>query len=165
MNEFSPYLSKIADYLLDKGWTITTAESCTGGGISSEITSMSGSSAYFDRAFVTYSNNSKSELVGVPPQLLEKYGAVSSQVVEKMAVGSLQRAKANVSIAVSGIAGPNGGTKDKPVGTVWIAIAIQTDIKDNPQVFSERFMFDGDRENIRRQTIKSSFIKVLELIG
>lgn len=167
MNEISTSLQKIARILIQKNWTITTAESCTGGGISAAITSLAGSSQYFERAFVTYSNAAKADLVGVDPALISNHGAVSQQVVEQMAIGALRRANANVAIAVSGIAGPDGGTADKPVGTVWIAIALQSSFNDTDDISacSEQFLFSGDRENIRHQTIKSSFIKLLQLIS
>ncbi|MDX1656133.1 MAG: CinA family protein, partial [Candidatus Competibacteraceae bacterium] len=106
-----------------RGWMAATAESCTGGGIAMALTELAGSSAWFDRGFITYSNAAKSELLGVEPALIEASGAVSSEVVKAMAEGALARSRAGVSVAVSGIAGPEGGSELKPVGTIWIAWA------------------------------------------
>jgi len=134
---------------------LATAESCTGGGIAQAITEIAGSSAWFERGFVTYSNVSKQELLGVPADILGNFGAVSEQTVLAMARGALARSHAQISVAVSGIAGPDGGTADKPVGTVWIAWALSH--RQNTQCFQ----FDGDRRAVREQTIQHALQGIL----
>lgn len=137
-------LQEIADLLTASGKTISTAESCTGGYISHLITSKSGSSAYYNGSVISYSNNVKINLLGVDPITIESYGAVSKQTVEEMANGAIRVLKTDYAIAVTGIAGPGGGSVDKPVGTVWIAVA------DGDKVVCRLFNFDGDRgENIK----------------
>ena len=167
MNEIDSLSAKLGQKLSKLGWTITTAESCTGGGISSAITEVAGSSAYFQRAFITYSNEAKAEMLAIPLDSINSNGAVSKYTVEAMAQGAIKAANANVAIAVSGVAGPTGGSDDKPVGTVWMSIVIQysLDNKIKSTVYSQCFIFDGDRKEIRLKTIKSSLNKVLEMIG
>ncbi|MBP2168030.1 nicotinamide-nucleotide amidase [Erwinia toletana] len=126
--------------------TVTAAESCTGGWISKVITDIAGSSAWFERGFVTYSNEAKQQLTGVTATALEQFGAVSEQVVREMALGALQAAHADFAISVSGIAGPDGGTAEKPTGTVWFGFA-----SANGTVLTRRQHFAGDREAVRRQ--------------
>ena len=139
---------------------LVTAESCTGGWIAKALTDIPGSSQWFDRGFVTYSNAAKHQLLGVPEDLLERHGAVSEAVVRAMTEGALRHAEARIAVAVSGIAGPDGGTPDKPVGTVWIAWgASETD-----QVVARRYAFDGDRERVRRQAVATALEGVLELL-
>lgn len=129
-----------------RGETLTSAESCTGGWIAKVITDVPGSSAWFERGFVTYSNQAKEQLIGVSPQTLDAYGAVSEQVVREMAAGALQAAQADYAVSVSGIAGPDGGSEEKPVGTVWFGFA------DNQgQIFARKALFAGDRDAVRRQ--------------
>jgi nicotinamide-nucleotide amidase len=111
---------QLGEMLCKKNAKLTTAESCTGGGISEAITAVSGSSQWFEFGFVTYANSAKQQLLGVSKQTLDQYGAVSEQVVEQMAQGAIRQSRADYAIAVSGIAGPEGGTEDKPVGTVWV---------------------------------------------
>ncbi|MFS2225367.1 nicotinamide-nucleotide amidase [Pantoea sp. B65] len=125
--------------------TVTAAESCTGGWISKVITDIAGSSAWFERGFVTYSNEAKQQLIGVSAATLEQWGAVSEPVVREMALGALQAAHADYAIAVSGIAGPDGGSADKPTGTVWFGFASARG------VVARRQLFAGDREAVRRQ--------------
>ncbi|MDA8622192.1 nicotinamide-nucleotide amidohydrolase family protein [Psychrosphaera sp.] len=159
-------LEKLATQLIEKNWTVTTAESCTGGGISSAITELAGSSTYFNQAFVTYSNDSKQSLVGVKGLTLDSYGAVSEQTVKEMAVGALIKANANVAIAVSGIAGPGGGTENKPVGTVWFAFAVRDNNTDVSKIslFSELRVFDGDRSLVREQAVNYALNHLVSLI-
>lgn len=166
LNEIETLSSQLGQKLLALGWTITTAESCTGGGISSAITEVAGSSAYFERSFITYSNEAKSEMLGVASELITEHGAVSSEVVQAMALGALSKANANIAIAVSGIAGPGGGTEEKPVGTVYLAIAIQCllDKSTESTVNVQRLNLAGNRQQVRMDTIKISIIKVLDLI-
>jgi nicotinamide-nucleotide amidase len=139
-----------------KKWQITSAESCTGGGLGYAITSVSGSSAWFERSFVTYSNEAKSDLVGVKQETLEQFGAVSQQVVEQMALGAMREANAHVAVSVSGVAGPGGGTELKPVGTVWFGFAVAGD------VYTQVQQFDGDRNSVREQAIVYALNTVTE---
>ncbi|WON76393.1 nicotinamide-nucleotide amidase [Serratia sp. UGAL515B_01] len=126
--------------------SITCAESCTGGGIAKAITDIAGSSAYFERGFVTYSNAAKHELLGVAETTLSAHGAVSENVVREMAVGALKAANADLAISVSGIAGPDGGSEDKPVGTVWFGFATRSG-----RVLTRKMHFAGDRDAVRLQ--------------
>lgn len=130
-----------------KNLTISCAESCTGGGIASAITDVAGSSAWFERGFVTYSNVAKQQMLGVPEALLENHGAVSRPVVEAMAQGALIAAKAGLAVATSGIAGPGGGSIDKPVGTVWFAWAWGNKVE------SQCCVFEGGRTEVRQQAV------------
>jgi nicotinamide-nucleotide amidase len=131
------------------GLSIATAESCTGGLIAKCLTDIAGSSDYFERGWVTYSNAAKRAELGVPAALIERHGAVSEAVALAMARGALQRSAARVAIAVTGIAGPAGGTREKPVGTVWIAWGLRR--RQRPQVFARLYRFRGGRNAIRRQ--------------
>ncbi len=131
--------------------TIATAESCTGGGIAQAITEVPGSSAWFDRGFVTYSNAAKVQMLGVNPQTLEHYGAVSAETAVEMAAGALARSDADVAVAVTGIAGPDGETPDKPIGTVFIAW-----VHKNGEAKTVKKKFAGNRRQIREQTVKSA---------
>ena len=135
---------------------VGTAESCTGGWIAQAVTMVPGSSSWFDAGFVTYSNKSKVQQLGVDPQLIDQYGAVSDVVVEKMLIGVLNRTGANCSIATSGVAGPDGGTEDKPVGTVWIGVG-----HEFKGLMTRRYLFEGDRNSVRQQTV----IEGLNLMG
>lgn len=141
--------------------TLTTAESCTGGWIAKAITDVSGSSAWFERGFVTYSNEAKEQLIGVSAETLATYGAVSEAVVREMAVGALLAAQANYAVSVSGIAGPDGGSDEKPVGTVWFGFA-----DNQEQIVTIKMQFTGDRDAVRRQatefalhTLLNEFLK------
>lgn len=140
--------TELGRVLGEKGLTISTAESCTGGGIAYAITSTAGSSDYFNQSYVTYSNQAKQQLLDVKAETLENYGAVSAQTVQEMAKGCLRKAAADIAIAVSGIAGPGGGSADKPVGTVWFGFAMAGDL-----TFTVLKQFDGDRMGIRNQAI------------
>lgn len=131
------------------GLTLATAESCTGGLIAKCLTDIAGSSDYFERGWVTYSNAAKHGELGVAGQLIERHGAVSEAVALAMARGALRRSPARVSIAVTGIAGPAGGARGKPVGTVWVAWGLQR--KGGIQVYARQFRFRGGRDAIRRQ--------------
>jgi nicotinamide-nucleotide amidase len=141
-------LAGLLDLYRQRGLRIATAESCTGGLIAATLTAIAGSSDVFERGWVTYSNQAKSESLGVPAELIDAKGAVSSEVAEAMARGALRRAQADVAVSVTGVAGPGGGSADKPVGLVYIGLAR----KDGwSQV--ERCQFDGDRDAVRRQTV------------
>ncbi len=136
---------------------VSTAESCTGGGIAEAITRIAGSSAWFEAGYITYSNAQKSAQLGVPEALFAQVGAVSREVVEAMARGAQSRSGARFAVAVSGIAGPGGGSAEKPVGTVWLAWA------DGDRRFAERCQFAGDRESVRRQTVQRALDGLLRL--
>lgn len=141
-----------------KSIKITTAESCTGGLISSLIISISGASEVFENSFVTYSNSSKTKMLGVSAALIKSKGAVSKEVAKEMAIGALKNSAANISVSVTGIAGPGGGTKEKPVGLVYIAAA-----KTGKTVIKQ-YKFKGDREKIRLQAVEKAVDLLSEII-
>jgi nicotinamide-nucleotide amidase len=145
-----------AETLLDacraKGIRLATAESCTGGLIAAALTAVAGSSDVFDRGFVTYSNDAKHQMIGVPSDLIETLGAVSEEVARAMASGALERSRAGIAVAVTGVAGPGGGTDAKPVGLVCFGIAE----RGQPTV-SEHRVFPGDRSSIRAATVAHAF--------
>lgn len=140
-------------------WQLALAESCTGGGIAKIVTDVAGSSAWFDRGFVTYSNNAKIELLGVEAETLERFGAVSQETAQEMAAGALAHSHANLTFAVTGIAGPNGGTPDKPVGTVFIAWQRRGQPGD-----CSRQLFSGDRAGIREQVTRYCLQQALHVL-
>jgi len=140
-----------------RGFMLATAESCTGGWVAQALTAISGSSDWFERGFVTYSNAAKEDMLGVSPQTLERHGAVSEQTASEMAAGALAHSRADIALAITGIAGPSGGTPDKPVGMVCFAWAA----KDRPPVCSTR-QLTGDREAVRRQAVMAALQGVLE---
>jgi len=143
--------------LKQRGLVLATAESCTGGWVAQAVTAISGSSEWFDRGFVTYSNEAKQEMLGVRAETLAAFGAVSEQTVREMAAGALAHSRAQVALAITGIAGPGGGTKEKPVGTVCFAWAR----KDaGPESLTHHF--SGEREEIRRQSVITALQGVLE---
>ena len=129
-----------------RGATVTTAESCTGGWVAKTLTDIAGSSAWFERGFVTYSNEAKSQMIGVSEATLLSHGAVSEPVVVEMAIGALRAARADYAISVSGIAGPDGGSAEKPVGTVWFGFA-----GSDGRGLSRKMQFEGDRDAVRLQ--------------
>lgn len=141
---------RIAKRLKARKQWLATAESCTGGLIAQLLTGVAGSSAWFERGLVTYSNRAKVELLGVPQSVIDRHGAVSRECCEAMASGLLQQAAVQWAISVTGIAGPSGGSKDKPVGTVWIGVA------QAGAVEARHFLFSGDRESIRRQSAEAA---------
>ena len=145
--------------LLDKKLQLATAESCTGGLIAAACTDLAGSSAWFERGFVTYSNDAKIELLGVEERILRRAGAVCEGVARAMVTGALTHSKAQVAVAVTGVAGPTGGSASKPVGTVWFGFAVPG------QVVTEKCHFDGDRAAVRAATVRHAFIRLLELLG
>ncbi|ALJ37298.1 CinA family protein [Azospirillum brasilense] len=140
----------LAEYEL-AGYTLATAESCTGGLIAGALTDIAGSSKVVDRGFVTYSNVAKSEMLGVPPSLIYAHGAVSPEVAVAMAVGALAKSKADVTVAVTGVAGPGGGTPEKPVGRVYIATAVRRGTAKHKE-----YTFPGDREAVRLATVQTA---------
>lgn len=149
-------ISSIGQLLLPSRGFLVTAESCTGGGIAQAITAVPGVSAWFYGGFVTYSNEAKMNLLNVEGQALQSHGAVSPVVVEQMALGALNSTGARIAVSVSGIAGPGGGTPQKPVGTVWIGWATAEACS------SEHFLFSCSREDIRQATIKAALQGVLQ---
>ena len=153
------YIKEVFTILHNKKLKLTTAESCTGGWLAKVITDISGSSEIFDRGFVTYSNKAKQEMLGVSIQSLDKYGAVSEEVVAEMAVGALKNSAANISTSISGIAGPTGGTPDKPVGTVCFAWMLT-----NRPPHTETVLFSGDRMEIRQQAVNYALQGILKMI-
>ncbi|MGH1487072.1 MAG: nicotinamide-nucleotide amidase [Cellvibrionaceae bacterium] len=148
MKEVEQLATELGQHLVRRRWQVTTAESCTGGWISQAITAIAGSSKWFDCGFITYSNQAKIQQLGVSSKLLKENGAVCSPVVVAMANGAIKQSGADIAVAVSGIAGPDGGSKEKPVGTVWIAWAFS-----EGQHFSHEYHFSGNREEVRRQTV------------
>jgi nicotinamide-nucleotide amidase len=147
---------QLGEMLCKKNAKLTTAESCTGGGISEAITSVSGSSQWFEFGFVTYANSAKQQLLGVSKEALDKYGAVSEQVVKQMAQGAIQQSQADYAIAVSGIAGPDGGTEEKPVGTVWVCWHTPT------ESWAQQLKLSGDRQAVRTAAVKKSLQQLLQ---
>lgn len=138
---------------------VATAESCTGGGVAEAITRIAGSSGWFDRGFVTYSNEAKREMLGVLEETLRAYGAVSEEVAREMAAGALRNSSARVSVSVTGIAGPGGATRGKPVGLVWFAWAV----RDGPAQ-TRRFHFKGDRTAVRMQSVAVALQGLVDLL-
>ena len=149
-------VSALAAALHARGWRLATAESCTGGLIAAACTSVAGSSEWFDRGFVTYSNEAKTELLGVPAALIAQHGAVSEPVARAMAEGALARSSVHRAVAVTGIAGPGGATPGKPVGTVWLAIA-----SAGAATSAVRLQEAGDRAAVRRQTVTRALRELL----
>jgi len=150
---------KVGRALLARNLMIATAESCTGGWIAEAITMVPGSSAWFERGFVTYTYISKREMLGVHGETLERHGAVSEEVVREMAAGAIERSHAQVSVAVSGVAGPSGGSPEKPVGTVCFAWAV----KDGA-IRVETLHLAGDREAVRKQSVEHALELVLKIL-
>jgi nicotinamide-nucleotide amidase len=150
---------KVGRRLKAAAQSLVTAESCTGGWVAQVVTSVPGSSDWFERGFVTYSDAAKQELLGVKGKTLEKHGAVSEETAREMAQGALARSKGTLALAVTGIAGPGGGSRDKPVGTVCLAWATKRMVK------SETKRFAGDRESVRRQSVIRALEGVLETLA
>ena len=153
--------ARLADLLLQKELKLVTAESCTGGLIAAACTDMAGSSAWFERGFVTYSNEAKTELLGVEERLLRRAGAVCEGVARAMVAGALahSHSHAQVAVAVTGVAGPTGGSPAKPVGTVWFGFAVPG------RVITEKCHFDGDRAAVRAATVQHALARLVELLG
>ena len=158
MDELTHLAQTLGAELLRLGAHVATAESCTGGGIAEAITRISGSSAWFEAGYVTYSNGQKTAQLGVPAGLFTTVGAVSREVVEAMVQGAQQRSGARFAVAVSGIAGPDGGTPDKPVGTVWLAWA------DGTQIMTHCYRFAGNRAEVRRRSVETALQGLLRLV-
>ena len=149
-------LTQISAQLLTRGWMLATAESCTGGMIAAACTDLAGSSQWFERGFVTYSNAAKTELLGVPAALIAQHGAVSEPVARAMATGAVARSHAQVAVAVTGVAGPTGGSADKPVGMVWFGWST------DGVVTTEMRRFAGDRAAVRQATLAHALRGVVQ---
>ena len=149
----------VAQALLKKGFKLVTAESCTGGMIAAACTDLAGSSAWFERGFVTYSNDAKTELLGVEERVLRRAGAVCGPVAKAMVEGALAHSHAQVAVAVTGVAGPSGGSPAKPVGTVWFGFALPG------QVVAEKCHFEGDRAAVRQATVLHALSRLLALLS
>ena len=148
----------LAKFLQQKGWLMATAESCTGGMIAAACTDLAGSSNWFERGFVSYSNAAKTELLGVDAELIARHGAVSEEVARAMVQGAIRHSRAQVAVAVTGVAGPAGGSAAKPVGTVWFGWATPAG------VVSETRRFDGDRAAVRIATVRHALQRLAELL-
>jgi nicotinamide-nucleotide amidase len=150
---------RLAEAMLRSSLKLVTAESCTGGGIAQLVTCIPGSSQWFDRGFVTYSNESKQEMLAVPHDVLTRFGAVSEECAAAMAEGAINHSHADVALSVTGIAGPDGGCADKPVGTVCFGW-----VRRDAETLSTRVVFDGDREQVRQQSTLMAIQGLLDLL-
>lgn len=160
MHNLNELAQRLAAELMRNGRMLAVAESCTGGWLAKCLTDIAGSSAWFERGFVTYSNAAKREMLGVSAGTLAEHGAVSEAVVREMAQGVLAHSRADVAVAISGIAGPGGGTPDKPVGTVCFAWAARAGFEE---VVTRRF--DGDRDAVRRHAVRYALERLLDLLA
>ena len=149
----------VADMLVKNSWYLATAESCTGGMIAAACTDLAGSSTWFERGLVSYSNIAKIDLLGVDAALIDQWGAVSEPVARAMALGAIAHSKAQVSVAVTGVAGPGGGSDDKPVGTVWFGWSVAG------LITSERMLFEGDRTAVRAATVRHALYRLVSLLA
>ena len=171
----SVLVARLAAALQARGWMMATAESCTGGLIAAHCTDRPGSSLWFERGFVTYSNEAKTEMLGVPAELIAAHGAVSEPVAQAMALGALQHSRAHLAVSVTGIAGPGGAVPGKPVGTVWMGWAVRGERPDSaarglahradPICAAVRFQFEGDRAAVRQATVMRALERMLQMAG
>ncbi|NWG87083.1 MAG: nicotinamide-nucleotide amidohydrolase family protein [Hydrogenophilaceae bacterium] len=159
VNELETLAVQLGEALLAKGWLLATAESCTGGWVAQTVTAISGSSNWFDRGFVSYSNEAKQDMLGVQAATLAAHGAVSEAVVREMVEGVLMRSRVDLTLAISGIAGPTGGSAEKPVGTVWLAWGVRGGART-----AQIFHFQGDRAEVRRQSVVAALQGALQLV-
>ena len=162
--EVTIIVEQLAKLLTQNNKFISVAESCTGGWVAKVLTDLAGSSEWFERGFVTYSNRAKHEMLGVAESTLQKYGAVSEETVSEMAIGALTNSHADFSLSISGIAGPGGGTEEKPVGLVWFAWAEKT-IESERLIFSEHKCFSGERDTVRYQAVVYALSQLLNLLS
>jgi nicotinamide-nucleotide amidase len=158
-NDLHEVTQELASVLIKNNWCLSTAESCTGGMVAASITELAGSSEWFERGYVTYSNQAKSQDIDVSQNLIEQHGAVSDQVARAMALGAKQNSGSDIALSITGIAGPTGGSPEKPIGTVCFAWALAND-----QMISETKYFEGDRQKIRQQACDFSLRKLLSLV-
>jgi nicotinamide-nucleotide amidase len=161
--ELELIVEKLAERLIKNNKKLAAAESCTGGWVAKVLTDLAGSSVWFERGFVTYSNQAKHEMLSVAESTLETYGAVSQETVIEMAVGALKNSHADFSLSVSGIAGPGGGSAEKPPGLVWFAWAVKDKNKLNI-LAAERQVFVGDRESVRQQAVEYVLTRLMKLL-
>jgi nicotinamide-nucleotide amidase len=152
--------AQVGAVLKSHGMMLTTAESCTGGGVAQAITEVAGCSAWFERGFVTYSNLAKQQMLGVSEATLKQYGAVSEAVVREMVAGALSNSTSNIALSVSGIAGPDGGTAEKPIGTVWFAWGIK-----HGETIAQRHLLKGNRSEVRSQAVRIALQGVLGILA
>lgn len=158
-DELNQLAEQVGAALKSRGLMLASAESCTGGWVGEAVTSVAGSSHWYDRGFITYTNESKQEMLDVSAQTLAEFGAVSEQTVREMAAGALKHSRAHITLAISGIAGPGGGTPNKPVGTVCMAWATRNGVG-----LSQTFHFQGDRTEVRRQAVVAALHGLLRMI-
>lgn len=157
---------ELAITLVDRGWTIALAESCTGGLVCTTLTELSGSSDWFERGYITYSNQSKTECLGVTAEIIDSFGAVSEPVAKAMAEGAQRNASVNIGISITGIAGPAGGSLEKPVGTVCFGWAVKERISNGViNITTKTMHFDGDRQAVREQACHYALSQLLQLIS
>lgn len=160
MTPVEPLVRALGDALRARGAMLASAESCTGGLIAAACTELAGSSDWFERGFVTYSNEAKTELLGVDAALIAAHGAVSEPVALAMAEGALARSQARFAVAVTGVAGPGGGSAEKPVGTVWLAVAASGEATR-----AERLQLPGDRAAVRSRTVQQALLRLVERVS
>lgn len=158
--ELHQLASELGDKLTTRGWMLATAESCTGGWVGQLVTAIPGCSSWYERGFITYANDAKIEMLGVPPEILAMHGAVSEETASAMAAGALAHSHAQAALAISGIAGPGGGTPQKPVGLVCYGWALA-----DGTVMSSTCRLDGDREEIRSRAVAAALRGLIDLIG
>ena len=164
LKPLEPAVLALGDALRRRGWRLATAESCTGGLIAAACTSVAGSSDWFERGFVSYSNAAKTQMLGVDAGLIAAQGAVSEAVARAMAQGAVEHAGVDLAVAVTGIAGPGGATPGKPVGLVWLALAVR-DAAGALAVRAERLLLTGGRAAVREQTVRRALQRLLEATG
>lgn len=167
LKTFEAEVLTLAQALRRRGWRLATAESCTGGLIAAACTAVAGSSDWFECGYVSYSNAAKTDMLGVDAALIAEHGAVSEAVARAMALGALQRARVELSVAVTGIAGPGGATPGKPVGTVWLAVAARGEphVPGMAPVTALRLQLDGDRAAVREQTVRLALQRLHAALG
>ena len=158
--ELHQLAAELGDKLRARGWMLATAESCTGGWVGQLLTSLPGSSQWYERGFITYANAAKIEMLGVPAEVIDEHGAVSEEAASAMAAGALAHSHAQATLAISGIAGPGGGTPQKPVGLVCYGWALE-----DGTVMSSTCRLDGDREEIRSRAVAAAMRGLIELLG
>jgi nicotinamide-nucleotide amidase len=158
--ELHQLAAELGDKLRARGWMLATAESCTGGWVGQLLTALPGSSNWYERGFISYANAAKIEMLGVPPEIIDQYGAVSEETASAMAAGALAHSHAQATLAISGIAGPGGGTPQKPIGLVCYGWALE-----DGTVMSSTCRLDGDREEIRSRAVAAALRGLIDLIA
>jgi nicotinamide-nucleotide amidase len=155
----------LALILVERSWKIALAESCTGGLVCATLSDLAGSSDWFERGYITYSNEAKSECLDVPVEIIKSFGAVSEQVAKAMADGARRKADVNVAISITGIAGPTGGSPEKPVGTVCFGWSIKENVSNHVKTITITKQFSGDRQTVREQARDYALLKLLEILN